>query len=95
MGGECTIKKSCDWIYYGLKFKQGKPSEKYKEAFPDGLVPAVFHPNAKESTVCAVRIINKSAVSDDILFDGAKFSVEDNDGIFIAEGTVVKSKLDL
>lgn len=80
---------------YGLKLSNSTIDEKFKENFSDGLVPAVFHPNPKGSLEYYVRIINKSAVPDDVLYDGAKFLVEDYDGLFIANGTVIKSKLDI
>ena len=79
---------------YGLKFKIETTDKRFHEAFSDGLVPAVFHPNEKGSLAYNVRIINRSFVPDELLFDGAKFLVEDSDGIFIAKGTIEKSNLD-
>ena len=79
---------------YGLKFKAETTDKRFHEAFSDGLVPAVFHPNEKGSLAYNVRIINRSFVPDELLFDGAKFLVEDSDGIFIAKGTIENSNLD-
>lgn len=79
---------------YGLKFKTETDDEKFKQAFSDGMVPAVFHPNQKGSLTYDVRIINKSAVPKELLETGSKFLVEDADGIFIAKGTIEKSELD-
>lgn len=79
---------------YGLKFKTETDDEKFKQAFSDGMVPVVFHPNQKGSLTYDVRIINKSAVPKELLEAGSKFLVEDADGIFIAKGTIEKSELD-
>ncbi len=79
---------------YGLKFKTETDDEKFKQAFSDGMVPVVFHPNQKGSLTYDVRIINKSAVPKELLETGSKFLVEDADGIFIAKGTIEKSELD-
>ena len=79
---------------YGLKFKTETDDEKFKQAFSDGMVPAVFHPNQKGSLTYDVHIINKSAVPKELLETGSKFLVEDADGIFIAKGTIEKSELD-
>ncbi len=79
---------------YGLKFKSEMDDEKFKQAFSDGMVPAVFHPNQKGSLTYDVRIINKSAVPKELLEIGSKILVEDADGIFIAKGTIENSELD-
>ena len=79
---------------YGLKFKGEAPGTKFKEAFPDGMVPAVFHPTSEGSLTYDVRIIKPEFVPEAVLFPGAKFLVEDYDGIFIAKGTVNKVNLD-
>lgn len=84
-----------NYAVYGLKFKDEINSEKFKEAFPDGMVPAEFKPNKKGSLEYDIRIINRTAVPNEILYDGAKFLVEDHDGIFIAKGKVIKSELDI
>ena len=42
-----------------------------------------------------IRIINRDAVPDDILYDGAKFLVEDYDGLFIAKGTIQIADLEI
>ncbi len=79
---------------YGLKFKHEDLNGEIKQAFSDGMVPAVFHLNQKGSLTYDVRIINKSAVPKELLENGSKFLVEDADGIFIAKGTIEKSELD-
>ena len=76
------------YCVYGLKFSDSTIYESFKENFPDGLVPAVFHPNPKGSLEYYIRIINRDAIPDDVLYDGAKFLVEDHDGLFIAKGTI-------
>ena len=79
---------------YGLKFETETDDTKFKETFPDGMVPAVFHPTSEGSLTYDVRIIKPEFVPEAVLFPGAKFLVEDYDGIFIAKGTVNKVNLD-
>lgn len=79
---------------YGLKFKTETNDSDFKKAFPDGMVPAVFHPTSEGSLTYDVRIIKPEFVPEAVLFPGAKFLVEDYDGIFIAKGTVNKVDLD-
>ncbi|MBO5913701.1 MAG: hypothetical protein J6Q76_09555 [Clostridia bacterium] len=48
-----------------------------------------MHPTFRKIGVSGVFLFH-----DDLLFDGAKFLVEDSDGIFIAKGTIENSNLD-
>ncbi len=79
---------------YGLKFSEGKITEKYKEAFPDGLVPATFLPDQNSDCEFEIYLFNKNVLYDDMLFVGAEFLVEDTDGIFITKGKVSKTELE-
>ncbi len=79
---------------YGLKFNEGKITEKYKEAFPDGLVPATFLPDKNGDCEFEIYLFNKNVLNEDMLFAGAEFSVEDYDGIFITKGKVSKINLE-
>lgn len=94
---QCIImrkKKILPNTVYGLKFETETDDTKFKEAFPDGMVPAVFHPTSEGSLTYDVRIIKPEFVPEAVLFEGAKFLVEDYDGIFIAKGTVETLSID-
>lgn len=75
---------------YGLKFDAETKDGKFKENFSDGMIPAVFYPKEKDSNTYDVHVINRVNVPDEILFDGAKFFVEDSDGVYVAKGTIEK-----
>ncbi len=76
---------------YAIKFKETTNDLHFNETFPDGLVPIQLYQKIGDSTRFEARIINKKFVSSDLLYDGAKFLIEDNDGIFVAKGSFIKA----
>lgn len=79
---------------YGLKFSTGEHDQKYNEAFLDGLVPAVFLPDQNNDSEFEIYIINKNVLKDDMFFKDAEFLVEDVNGKFITNGSVLKTELE-
>lgn len=76
---------------YAIKFKEETNDLHFKEAFPDGLVPIQLYQKIGDSLQFEARLINKKFVSSELLYDGAKFLIEDFDGIFVAKGTFIKA----
>ena len=76
------------YVVYGLVFKDETTDVHFKETFPDSMVPAMFFPGKKDSLQYEIRVIDRDIVPDEILYDGAKFLVEDTDGLFVTKGTV-------
>lgn len=86
-----SIKYLKPYGMYAIKFKESTEDTRFKEAFTDGLVPIQLCVKIGDSLQFEARLIMKTAIPKELLYDGAKFLIEDSDGIFVAKGTFIKA----
>ena len=87
-----------DLDIFGLRFDEKTRAARFREAFTDGLVPAVFHKGRKKRECepeivlnegeLEVTIMDMKFIPEDLLFCGSGFTVMDN-GKEIASGLIV------